>query len=86
MGKIKYMAQWYEADAFDESGFVPDNLHSSYHDTMDEAKQTAFKNASRHDAVGWAGVWLLHPPLSDNDDEIFVNEIYKNKWSGWVKR
>lgn len=89
--KTKYMAQWYEDDAFRwEDGeavdFEPDVMHHSYHDTLDDAKRAAFINASRGDAVGVAYAHIIEPPLSDVDDVLFVNEIYNGQWNGWEQR
>ena len=84
---INYISEWYEDDAIADGAFDPDCVHTSDHDDLDSAKIAAFKGASRNGCVqGRATVYVVFPPLSDEDDLYFVNEIHKNKWSGWQQR
>lgn len=81
--KTKYIAEWYESDSITEYGFEPDAIHRSEHESLDDAKRAAFKNASRGDAQGWAGVQTSHPDGVDLPEPFYVNEIWSGKWIGW---
>ena len=86
--KPTYLAEWYEDDAFDYEGdvavdFNTDVTHTSDHDSLDDAKRAAFINASRNNAVGIAYAHIIQAPLSTEENVLFVNELYNNKWNGW---
>lgn len=90
MKKI-YRASWYDPDeCFDEvEGFDPYILQSSDHESIDEAKVAAVKGVVRSDFFqGWAEVQTVFEPTLRRELEYgprYVNEIYKNKWQGWVE-
>lgn len=80
----RFIAEWYEEDAVQGSEFIIDRISTSSHETLDEAKTAAFKNASRHDVMGWAGVVELAARNDDDEDKQYYNEVYRGQWQGWV--
>ncbi len=78
----RYYACWYEMDEYDQW------IESSAHDTLDEAKQAAFKGATKGDCHPWCEVTeqTLGRDCWEDTLELINHHDTGNTWSGWITK